>query len=211
MLTCNPARVIVLNVLVIITLGMAGTVHAQETTKKIRLYKSWVKKTDSKTRLVGILYQVEDNKLRISHSFNQEIYDLNQFHYQDVYAHEINEVKLRRKGGIGRGVLIGFVSGFATGALIGLVSGNDPPCAHPPRNSGFGGALGYAFCEGFRMTAAEKAIGGGISLGLLGGIVGAVVGSLKIKIPINGSQEKFKANTIRLKGYSYRGLYGSKP
>jgi len=39
---------------------------------------------------------------------------------------------------------------------------------------------------------------------MAGSVVGAVVGSLKIKIPINGSSEKFKANKLRLKGYAYR-------
>jgi hypothetical protein len=73
------------------------------------------------------------------------------------------------------------------------------------------GQILYDLCKDSRQTAAEKALGYGFSLGMLGGMVGAVVGSLKIKIPINGSTEKFKANKIRLKGYSYRGLYGSKP
>jgi len=192
----NRFRILVFNMLLIFILGIAGTVYAQKTSPKNRLYKTWIKKTNSKTRLVGVLYQVEDGKLQISE---------NNFDHQVIYAHEIDKIKLRRQGSIGRGVMIGILSGFATGVLIGLMSGNDPPCARPPRNSGFGGALGYAVCSSFRMSAAEKALGAGVSLGLVGGIVGAVVGSLQIKIPINGSSEKFKANKIRLKGYSYKG------
>lgn len=166
-------RIVVLNVLLIITLGMTGTIHAQKTSKKNRLYKTWVKKTDSKTRLVGILYQVEDNKLQISNSFEQKAYDLNQFDYQDVYAHEIEKIKLRRKGNIGRGALTGIVSGFVTGALI----------------------VG---------SAEELPLLGGILLGMAGGIVGAVLGSLQIRIPINGSQQNFNANKVRLQGYSFQ-------
>jgi len=45
---------------------------------------------------------------------------------------------------------------------------------------------------------------GGIGLGMLGGIVGAVLGSLKIKIPINGSLSKYRTNLPRLKKYAYQ-------
>lgn len=111
-------RIVVFNVLLIITFGMSGAVYAQEKHKKKRLYKAWVKKTNRKTRLVGTLYQVEDNKLVIASRFKLNHYNLNQFDYQDVYAHEIEKIKLRRKGELGRGVLIGVVSGLLTGAIV---------------------------------------------------------------------------------------------
>jgi len=41
-------------------------------------------------------------------------------------------------------------------------------------------------------------------LGLIGGVVGAVVGSLKISIPINGSESKFRYNLPGLKSYAYQ-------
>jgi len=169
---------ILLHVLFIIFLF--HQLNAQETATKNRKYKTWVKKTDSKSRLVGVLYQVEDTKLLISNSFEHEVYDLNQFEYQDVYAYEIEKIKLRRKGSIGRGILIGVASGFVTGAIIGFVNG-DEPC-HPT-----------CFIGG----SAED-------LGLIGGVVGAVVGSLKISIPINGSESKFRYNLPGLKSYAYQ-------
>jgi len=97
--------------LLIFILGIAGTVYAQKTSPKNRLYKTWIRKTNSKARLVGTLYQVEDNKLLISSSFEPDDYDLGQLDYQDVYAYEIEYLKLRRTGSIGRGVAIGILSG----------------------------------------------------------------------------------------------------
>ena len=88
-------RIVIFNMLLMITLGMAGAVHAQENHKK-HPYKAWVKKTNGKSRLVGALYQVADNKLVIANDFKFNNYNLNQFDYQDVYAHEI-ESRIQRK------------------------------------------------------------------------------------------------------------------
>jgi len=45
---------------VLFIIFLVGHANAQEKAKKNRMYKTWVKKTDSKSRLVGVLYQVED-------------------------------------------------------------------------------------------------------------------------------------------------------
>ena len=58
-----------------------------------------------------------------------------------------------------RGLVIVGTTGAAIGILTGLAAGNDPPD------------------EFYDMSAGEKALTGGVALGLLGGAVGALLGS----------------------------------
>jgi len=167
---------------------------AQQSTIKPSIYKAWTSNIDRK--LVGALYEVTDTGLKISNSMDFDNYATGDFQYVDIYARDIETIKLRKKGKIGRGILIGALSGFATGALIGLISGDDD-CESEV-------GLASAFCHIFATTAEQKAISNGVFLGVTGGLIGAVVGSIKIKIPINGAPEKFKANRDRLTGLSLR-------
>ena len=122
---------ILIHVLFIIFLVMHA--NAQEKATKKHMYKAWVKKTDRSSRLIGALYEVQDTKLLISNSLKLKDYDLNQFEYQDVYAHEIEKIKLRRKGKVGRGILMGAAFGLVTGAIIGkFVDSDDPPMYAAP-------------------------------------------------------------------------------
>jgi len=208
--------------------------NAQEKATKKHMYKAWVKKTDRSSRLIGALYEVQDTKLLISNSFKAES---SQFNYIDVYAYEIEKIKVRRKGQVALGALIGLAVGFTT--FIGLADGDDPPCTPPPTFvssatvfagyggisrfidsgglDGYGGGADvvrniymqkqnylYDLCETSRQTNGEKALQYGFTGGLAAGIVGALLGSLKIKIPINGSESKYRANLPRLKKYAYQ-------
>jgi hypothetical protein len=102
----------------------------------------------------------------------------------------LREVYLRRKGATGRGLLFGAMGGAVAGALLGFISGDDPPCT--TSSNDFLG-IGYAFCEAFRTTAGEKAAGGAIVFGSLGGITGTIVGALaRKKFIINGSKNNFQ-------------------
>jgi hypothetical protein len=95
----------------------------------------------------------------------------------------MDKLVYKRKGSVGRGLLIGFVSGAILGGLIGLASGNDEeefswddfPYYFEPR------------------TAGEKAVSTGAALGILGGIIGGVVGALaKKSFTINRSPSAMK-------------------
>lgn len=86
-----------------------------------------------------------------------------------VPTHDVADVRLRDRGkGALDGLGLGVVIGGLTGAVIGLASGDDDP------------DLLFAF------KASEKAMVGGIGLGLLGGIVGLVVGG------VAGSEEVYQ-------------------
>ena len=64
--------------------------------------------------------------------------------------------------------LIGFLIGAPVGALFGYLDGDDPPST-----------VGFLSAETtyLHMTAAEKAVAGGVGLGLVGALIGAIVGS----------------------------------
>lgn len=164
------------------------TLLAQQSTKKPSIYKAWAGNIDRK--VVGALYEVTDSSLKISNSMNLAHYETGEFKYVDVYARDIETIKLRRKGRIGRGILIGAISGFFTGAIIGLIAGDDD-CESEVGLASF-------FCHAFATTAEQKALSTGAFLGVTGGLVGAVVGSIKIKIPINGTPDNFASNRKRL-------------
>ena len=96
--------------------------------------------------------------------------NLNTIAYQNI-----KEVTMKRKGRVGRGILIGSVSGFLAGAVIGAVT-------YKPCNGEFcldPGPGGQAIGVGFL-----GAIGGGI----VGGIVGA---GIKKTWPIGGKKNRF--------------------
>ena len=77
----------------------------------------------------------------------------------------------KKRHGAGRGALIGFLVGAGTGASIGFLSGDDR-CNMSPSAEW----LGAAIC-GVSFSANEKALLGGISLGVIGTAVGAVLGA----------------------------------
>ncbi len=93
----------------------------------------------------------------------------------DTYNLEnINTVKIYKKGSVGRGLLIGFLSGAVIGIATGLISGDDPPN------------------QWFSMSAGEKAFGGALIFGSMGAATGAVIGLIHKKFTINGNKEKYQ-------------------
>lgn len=101
----------------------------------------------------------------------------------EVDINQIQWLKFRRKGSVGRGVLYGALGGIATGALIGFMSGNDPPGTF------------IAF------SASDKAIVLGTLLAIPGVAIGAILGTSRIKIPIENKQSKYVEQKKRLEEY----------
>ena len=101
----------------------------------------------------------------------------------------LKEVTIKRKGRVGRGILIGSVSGFAVGAVVGAVT-------YKPCNGDFclldPGQEGQAIGVGFL-----GAIGGGI----VGGIVGA---GAKKTWTIGGKKNQFEDMKSNVLDMTYR-------
>ena len=177
---------------------MASTSKAQTPEEK-KPYRIWVKQTNANARIKGLFYDLKDNAVLIAPKMSRESLAMGNFQSVEIKYDNINSIKLRKKGNPGKWFGLGFLAGFTTGIIQGFVEGDDPPCTQ---------TYYYIGSYGFRSacnprSGMDKAMTYGISYALLGGIVGSVIGSFKIKIPLNGNKERFRAEYNRLAGYSY--------
>jgi hypothetical protein len=157
---------------------------SSDTARKF-IYKTWISLINRQNTIKGVLYEVNDSSVFVSNSLLKKDYSIGKYNVTKISFSNIDLVKTRMKNSVRRGALIGFVTGFAVGGLIGLISGDDSP-----------GILSF--------SAKEKALLYGIPLAVGGTGVGELIGSIKIKIPINGSMDKFNRNKSRLKKYTIR-------
>ena len=149
--------------------------------KKTRAYKTWVSLNESPYKITGWLYAIEDSSILLSKQFNvhDKIIELSDF--SNIYYHDIYKIRTRRKGKLGRSILIGTLTGFTIGLVYALAVGED-------YNAG---------------TNAMIVIAGG-TFAIVGAGIGAIIGSVKVKIPINGSKDHFNRNKRKLENYSIK-------
>lgn len=146
--------------------------NAQNNSKIIQIHKIWVTTMDgSKTK--GVLYSANEQSIKISknNSFNNS-------NLKVIDNKNIDIIKIRRKGRIGRGALIGAASGIGFGVVFGIAIED---------NDDWGGLVATA---------------SGLFFGLVGTGVGAGVGTIKKKIQINGNSELYISNLPYLKSIS---------
>lgn len=170
----------------ILSLLIVHISHAQESQdltigyqfQKDNSYKTWITNNPDQSKLKGFLYEKNDSSIIIREGFkNFKEIDSQEFTYDDLMNlpleytcipfSNITEMKVRRKGRVGRGVFIGALTGFAVGGLIGLIDGDDPPDTF------------------MALTAGEKALILGIPMAAFGAGVGGLLGSFKVTIPLN--------------------------
>ncbi len=96
---------------------------------------------------------------------------------------DIQQLKFRRKGSVGKGIFIGAISGMGVGAIIGYLSGDDPAGTW------------------IRFTAGDKALALGGFLTIPGMIAGGIIGSKCIKIPIENKQSIYNKHKPYLKRF----------
>jgi outer membrane lipoprotein SlyB len=108
----------------------------------------------------------------------------------------ISEVKITRKGGVGRGILIGAFGGAVLGGIIGYISYKKPNCE---------GAL---FCWDF--GPGTDAVAGATVGTLAGSMIGGIVGALAKKtFIIGGNKEKFHQMKESVLDMTYKKKYPS--
>jgi len=155
------------NLTVFLLLGIFCTTAAQNLPqKKVKPYDTWIKSTDNYSIVKGILHDVQDSSIRISHQYKD---DFATYHFRDI-----DQVKIRRKNNVMKGVLIGGGIGLITPFIANPGSGRDSDLT-PLINA----VLSVPFT-------------------IFGAAVGAGLGSLKITIPISGNRNNFEAYKSKL-------------
>jgi len=157
--------------LMAILLSFSFGINAQNSTKKNKFHKVWITTLDG-SKESGILHSADELSVKISKNNYFDISNLT-----SIDRENIDVIKIRRKGKIGKGAWIGAASGVGIGVLTGFVT-----------DSG-----GY---EGVVAT------GSGFVLGIVGTGIGAAVGSVKKKVEINGDSSLYKDNLDFLKSIS---------
>ena len=127
----------------------------------------------------GALFLLKDSSILVSNSLVKEDYNIGNYEVAELYIDDIKLISTKRRGGALHGALLGGAIGVSTGVVIGLISGDDHSSI-------------------ISFTAEQKAIIDGVGLGVIGALTGAIVGSIKIKIPINGSIENYNRKKKKL-------------
>ena len=96
-------------------------VNTQNKTNKIKTYKGWVTLIDG-SKEKGILYSADSEGIIISEKPSFDFSNL-----KTIEAKQIDKIKIRKKGNVGKGVLIGALSGVAFGWAISLNAQDDEP------------------------------------------------------------------------------------
>jgi hypothetical protein len=159
-----------------------------EKDKKLKIYKTWISFNNEPKVIrgsLGVLYEISDSSIIISNSLVKKDYSTGNFKLSRITYNNIDYVKLRAKNNVGKGALIGTISGLLIGGFLGYVSGDDNP-----------DQMLFAF------TAEEKAVGAGFGLAVCGAAIGALCGLIQIKIPINGNLENFNRSKNKLKKFT---------
>ncbi|RXP54274.1 hypothetical protein EC396_09425 [Lutibacter sp. HS1-25] len=154
-----------------ILISFSFGLQAQNTSKKIRPHKVWITLMDQ-SKVKGVLYSADDESIKISENNSLDISNLT-----TVSGEQINTLKIRRKGKIGKSIWIGAVSGVGTGVILGLATESD----------GWEGVV---------------ATGAGFTLGVVGTGIGAGVGAIKKRININGNMDTYKTYSNEIQSYS---------
>jgi hypothetical protein len=151
--------------------------------------------TDGK-KIKGWFYKTDEDSIYLLPQVNKKALLLNlknRTFINNGFAAEVSQISsisLQKKNAGLKGTLIGFGAGVFIGVVGGFISGDDPimPCSP---NDFF--CLGAALNNAFALTAEEKALVGGIRLGLTGALTGFIIGKLvKKKFIIGGKKEVYR-------------------
>ncbi|MBC3757228.1 hypothetical protein H7U19_02350 [Hyunsoonleella sp. SJ7] len=156
-------------ILLCVALLNSFNTHAQKKNKKVKIYKVWVVLAN-KSKQKGFLYAVDDQSLKIIRDLSLE----NESEIIMIKAEDIYQIKIQRKGKMGRSILIGGLSGGLL-ASLGSSGTNDDDAL-------------------VVQVYGEAAKAGSIVLGtLVGTSLGAIIGTGKKKFKISGDVAVFKS------------------
>ena len=160
------------------TIGADTTEVKQKGKAKKKTYKAWVTLINQKDKVKGFLYAVNDSSIVVSSSSELLADQYSASLNNTIAVANIKKIRLRKKGNVGKGYIIGTSIGIVAGIL--LASGED---------------------DGFTTLAAAG------MLGIVGSAVGTGVGSISgtKRYTIDGNQETFLISQQELKTLSLVG------
>lgn len=141
----------------------------------------------------GWFYKMEDDRVVLLPSKNKNFKLVND--NINLGVDQIRTISFRKKNSVLKGTLLGLGIGAVTGIIIGFASGDDKKEPYYDYNQdpyGIGNFF-VSINNAFTMTAGEKALAGGIGLGVSGAIIGTIIGAVaKKKFIIGGKKEVYR-------------------
>lgn len=138
--------------------------YSQKSNQRSKTYKVWVELKNEQV-YKGYLLELADSVISI---VEKDGIDSMNFRVLDI-----NQLKFRRKGRVGKSIGLGAGAGLLIGAISGYSSGDDEPNII------------------FSMSAEEKSIVGGTLAVPFGAGIGAIIGVIKKKYLIEGDLDKY--------------------
>ena len=178
--------------------GWTLSLHAQQKIstgiKRLPKTKLWTSEQNNlagdfsvseKGYLTGALFELKDTSILFSNKLVKEDYYNGNYTVSEIAIEDITLIKTRLPNSSIKGFFLGAGIGVGVGVIAGFISGDD--------DSGW-----------FSFTAEEKALMGGISLGVVGSLVGTILGSLSFKIPLDGNVNKYQSKKAELERYTIK-------
>ncbi len=168
-------------VFIFFILTCVNTLSAQSKPRNIKIFTTWIYTDSNAPPVVGELYDVSDSTVLVYSPH----YHLMPRTLSEIDVEKIQLIKVRRKGGIANGMIIGGIVGLSIGAIIGVGS----------RNSNQGG-----FTIDFGILPE-------VSGTLVGLFIGGVVNAPPFTFTIGGKADNFRRNKGELKKRSIKFAY----
>ncbi|MCK5067817.1 MAG: hypothetical protein KAR16_10275 [Bacteroidales bacterium] len=138
--------------------------------------------------IIGALFLLKDSSILISNALIKEDYYNGNYEVAELYINDINMISSKRPLGPANYAVVGAIIGAGVGALTARITTGPPPYSSP---------IGIDFSG---VTYAVYIPVGAVA----GAITGVILGSIKIKIPINGSLDNYNRKKKKLDRYAIR-------
>jgi hypothetical protein len=147
---------------------------------KKKTYKAWVTLINQNDKVKGYLYAVNDSSIVVSSSSELLADEYSASLNNTIAVANIKKIRLRKKGNVGKGYIIGTSIGIVTGIILGATASEG---------------------DGFSTLAAAG------MMGIVGSVIGTGVGSISgaKRYNIDGNQDTFLISQQELKTLSLVG------
>lgn len=133
--------------------------------------------------LEGVLYKIKDSTILVANSFKKNDYVSGNFELVNFKYKEIENINIKKKGSVIKGILLGTLAGIFVGFTLGNLMGDDPP-----------GLFSY--------SGTQKGLIFSSLLAIPGAVAGGLIGNIGISILIHGNIDSYKRNKNKMKKYA---------